>query len=461
VLPPKNNFHRVCPFEIVFIILDSKLKWKRELNFRSFFGKVHENALPYLCIIDKIYKKASLCSPLFLYTGLLKIFYLIIAPNKAILKTYLIKEINMKKQRYSMIAFILLLSLVFSLAVSASAEEAVAGLANPLHEATADSLKETFGVTMTAPTFVNSVSWFSIDGNPGTAEMRFAIGSQNYTYRASKTGTFQDISGMNYTWKLTGSAVLPADSSLNGLNPTVNINEGEQGVLLWYDSASQMMYSLSMDSAASAQQLTTVAGRIYGSAKTEPATPATPVTSGTVTGTVTYATNENFGLNVGGQYYDFAITSATQVNTVYFDTGDVLSVDYSGDSTGKLTALVVNKISVIVTPAPQPKPTYVPAPTVDPGFIKPVQNPMITGEGTLTSWGSTCTFSNGLQLSIPGDISIPSGYFPTPGDYVGYTYNSALMELREIHCIKAAGSGSSGSTAPADVTMDIATVTAP
>ena len=369
------------------------------------------------------------------------------------------KESKIMKQK---IAIILVLTLLAGLCAFASAEEqenqstvavvatvvlvvdgsgdgAVTGemstgLANPLHESSVAGILEKVGVSLPAPDFANSASWFVINGNPVIGELRFAVGEQNYCYRVAQAVSYSDISGMYYTWTNSGSA------SVDYNNATVCFIPGEQGIIQWYDVVPGVMYSLSVDSGADAAGLTEMANKIFKPLQGDVGGDTTEIT-GTVYGTVVYASNSEVCVNAYDGVYTFRITSRTNVQTAYFDTGDYLCIQYSGDLNNGPLAVVISKVE-IVEPTWEPQPTWQPQPTAEP-WINPVQNPMISGSGSLVYWdGYSCTlYTDGgetVNLGIASNIDIPDGYFPSSGDYVGYTYNSVLCELAAIYCISAA-----------------------
>lgn len=313
----------------------------------------------------------------------------------------------------------------------------LAGMPNPLSEASVKDILEKIGVSLPAPDFANSASWFIIDGDPTIGELRFAVVEQNYVYRVAPANAFIDISGMYYTWKDTANAKV-------GYNEAkVSLNKGEQGIIQWYDVVPGLMYSLSVDSGADAAKLAETAGAIYTPVQGE-ADGDSMTVSGTVYGTVGYASNSDFTLNCGGNVYTFRITSKTVVNAYYFDKGDYLCVQYSGDLVNSPAAVQIDKIP-IVEPTAAPKPT--PAP-----YIDPVVNPMISGTGVLTSWGDPCTIitdsGDVLRLALAANLNMPVGYFPKNGDNVSYTYNSARGELCVLEFISAEALGGEEYVAP-------------
>ena len=165
------------------------------------------------------------------------------------------KESFMKKTT----ALILVLAVLTVLGLSAAAAdgEPLVGMPNPLIESSVSGILETVGVSMPAPEFANSASWFVINTDPAVGELRFSVNGLNYTYRITPATAFSDISGMYYTW--TGSENVQV-----GYNTAVvSYIENEQGIIQWFDVVPGLMYSLSVDSGAQADELTEIANMIY------------------------------------------------------------------------------------------------------------------------------------------------------------------------------------------------------
>lgn len=306
------------------------------------------------------------------------------------------------------------------------------GMPNPNREASVKDILTEIGVNLPAPDFANSASWFIIGGTPAIGELRFAVGGQNFVYRVAPMNNFSDISGMYYVWTDTAAAKV-------GYNDArISLIKGEQGIIQWYDVVPGLMYSLSVDTGAEGTGLAEMANTIYTPVQDE-----ADGESGTIYGTVVYASNSDFTLDCGGGVYSFRITSSTIVNTFSFDTGDYLCVQYSGELGNSPAAVQIDKIQTVV-PTPAPQPTPGPRPTPDP-YINPVVNPMISGTGTLTSWGDICTIITDsgqvLRLSLSANLNMPIGYFPKSGDSVSFTYNSALGQLCELEYISREAQG--------------------
>lgn len=311
------------------------------------------------------------------------------------------------------------------------------GMPNPLRESSVKEILKEIGVRLPAPEFANSASWFVIKGEPVIGELRFTVYGKNYNYRVASMSSFSDISGMYYQW--TDSAV----ASVGYNSAAVSFIKGEQGIIQWYDAAPGLMYSLSVDSGADAKALTEMAGSIYTPVQGD-VTGDPLAVSGTVYGSVVYASGTDFSLSFNGQLYSFRVIPGTIITTPYFDTGDYLCVQYSGDPANSAVAVRIDKVEIVV-PTPDPWPT--PVPTYQP-YIDPVVNPMISGTGTLMAWGDYCSIATDagdyINLALSSNLSMPIGYFPQSGDYVSFTYNSALGELCELACISRAPSGDDG-----------------
>lgn len=133
-----------------------------------------------------------------------------------------------------------------------AAEDEPQTVVNPVHECTAEELTAQTGITLNVPVTAVDVTYRYIDGeNEPLAQVTFTYQGKVYTYRAQRTETIEDISGMYYDWTTTTN-----DSEDTPY--TCYLTDGGQGIALWYaDGAS---YALSMAEDASDEALVTMYG---------------------------------------------------------------------------------------------------------------------------------------------------------------------------------------------------------
>lgn len=113
-------------------------------------------------------------------------------------------------------------------------------IANPVSDATPESLLADTGLDLRMAGFFRNVSYYKIDADKYTvAGAKFDFLDSSYDYRAAALGAAEDISGMNYIWTETGQTD-------DGRCRYMESDEGA-GVFLRYDAVPGIMYSLSTD----------------------------------------------------------------------------------------------------------------------------------------------------------------------------------------------------------------------
>lgn len=133
-----------------------------------------------------------------------------------------------------------------------AAEDELQTVVNPVHECTAEELTAQTGITLNAPITAVDVSYRYIDGEKEPlAQVTFTYQGKVYTYRAQRTETIEDISGMYYDWTTTTN-----DSEDTPY--TCYFTDGGQGIALWY--ADGTSYALCMMENASEEALVTMYG---------------------------------------------------------------------------------------------------------------------------------------------------------------------------------------------------------
>ena len=135
-------------------------------------------------------------------------------------------------------------------------QETSAELPNPVKEASADEIAERFGVVMKAPENAEELSYTIIDGETPLAQLSFLLDGAAYTYRIARAPAYRDISGMYYEWQ-----EISVEEDEDG---SIRLIDGGAGVYDRFDAAEGTVYSLSMDSGASPDALTEMAGLLWG-----------------------------------------------------------------------------------------------------------------------------------------------------------------------------------------------------
>lgn len=154
-------------------------------------------------------------------------------------------------------ALCLALIICLTLCACGKKEEPAVGMPNPLHEETQESILEKTGISFQVPANAEDVSFWTIDTDPVTAQMKFSFDGDEYCYRIAPAAEYTDISGMYYEW--ANEDICPV--KYNEAN--VFWNDFKEGVILWYDVAPGLMYSLSQDTNATFGTLDTMANSLY------------------------------------------------------------------------------------------------------------------------------------------------------------------------------------------------------
>ena len=149
--------------------------------------------------------------------------------------------------------------MIMSLASCGSKKEQqgeIANMPNPIHETTAEEVAKVMGEIM-IPAGAEDVKYFTIDTEHEIYQVKFTLGDIEYCYRVSDDTELTDTSGMYYEWKNT------QPGSVDGRDATVSWNEGDVGIIYWYDVVPGLNYSLSMKSGASFDALVEMANNIF------------------------------------------------------------------------------------------------------------------------------------------------------------------------------------------------------
>lgn len=161
---------------------------------------------------------------------------------------------------------------------------------------------------------------------------------------------------------------------------------------------------------------------------------------GTVVGYLSEAEQDHVCMNIDGVVYRFAVDlkTFTKLNANVVDAGDYVSITYTGILTDAPQATVIDKLGgpsaqqsngniiyVVTTPAP--------APTYDPNYIKPVENPMKNGSGTVVSVGGSTIVVRMGNNDCWFTVQPGAGGIPAVGSKISFEYNSGLGEITRIY----------------------------
>ena len=131
-------------------------------------------------------------------------------------------------------------------------------VANPVHEATAETVLDQLGITMNVPEECADTAAYSIiDGEPAMAQVVFTSDGVKYCYRMKSAAQAEDISGMYFNWSAT------EETTVDYCPATLSYNENAEGVITWFDVVPGMAYSLSVSSGATADGLKTMALTLF------------------------------------------------------------------------------------------------------------------------------------------------------------------------------------------------------
>ena len=147
------------------------------------------------------------------------------------------------KQKFARVITLILVAALF-LSFSLSMQADAIGLPNPIIESTAEEAAQASGTTGVYLIYddIKDVKYSYIKGKEGPVvfQAQFAWRGTDCTFRVFKGTQLEDLSGMNYTWAEDQKVMV---SVYQG---RMAYNEGEVGVLMWYDVHNEQVYSISM-----------------------------------------------------------------------------------------------------------------------------------------------------------------------------------------------------------------------
>ena len=134
---------------------------------------------------------------------------------------------------------------------------------NPVEASTPEGIMETLGFEFGVPEGAQEVSYNIIDGEVAEMNFRDEAGTA-FTARIQDTPAEKDISGMYYAWTATEQSKIGYCSA--EFRSYVAEVEGENSVqvILWYDTAPGIMYSISAEGPdLNGLDLTSYAQQVY------------------------------------------------------------------------------------------------------------------------------------------------------------------------------------------------------
>ena len=186
-----------------------------------------------------------------------------------------------------LLVVMLSLMMVFAMCACGAKEEEPSGVANPVHECTAEEMLEVTGFELAAPEGAENAAcaYIEIENEEPIAQLSFTLDGNEFCYRAQSTGATSIMSVKEedeYTSIEDLTAALndgtQIGAKLSGLNyewsacATVDVdycegicawNEGEAGFITWLDVAPGVLYSLGMNNGCNQELLMSTAESIF------------------------------------------------------------------------------------------------------------------------------------------------------------------------------------------------------
>ncbi len=131
------------------------------------------------------------------------------------------------------------------------------GMANPMTETTLEEINQYYPVTLPEATSEEQYYFIKNTEENPLAQIDFTYDTLSYTYRILGTTEDNDISGMYVEWDET----LEVEVGYN--IATISLNEGKEGMIIWYDAAPGLKYTIIMETDATAKLLENMANLLY------------------------------------------------------------------------------------------------------------------------------------------------------------------------------------------------------
>lgn len=101
-------------------------------------------------------------------------------------------------------------------------------------------------------------SVIEVESGDNVGELEFSLGDSTYFFRAQKSGSLQDISGLYYFFDKT----LELDTGVNFCN--MQFIEDGPGYINWFDDENMITYCVTMEKGASEAKLSNIATELVG-----------------------------------------------------------------------------------------------------------------------------------------------------------------------------------------------------
>lgn len=160
--------------------------------------------------------------------------------------------------RIIIISIIICGALIFMFLGIKNKDKTALSIPNPMTKASPELLINQLGVNFLVPQGAENVSYHIIADK--IAQMSFTINDSEVTARIQPSNQFEDISGMYYNWSFQ------EDCNIGWCQGRLFLTTSDKkniGLCLWYDVVPGLMYSLSIDSNATKEQLIQLAQAVY------------------------------------------------------------------------------------------------------------------------------------------------------------------------------------------------------
>ena len=137
------------------------------------------------------------------------------------------------------------------------------GMANPMQEASAQSILSDMGLDLSALEGYENAKFFKINGDPVIAHVSFDKDGESYVYRVATPPAQCDISGMHFEWTTQESV------KAGRCDAMAYVSSDGHGYISWYDMAPGILYCVMMDANASVDKLSAMANALFEPAQGE------------------------------------------------------------------------------------------------------------------------------------------------------------------------------------------------
>ncbi len=149
-------------------------------------------------------------------------------------------------KRFMVVILLVIMVLAFAACSADEVDTPQTELPNPVKLSSAEEILEELGFNLLTPVGAVDITYSIIDmgDEEKIGQVDFTLDDIEYTYRASAAAEWTDISGMYYEWI---EEVETNVSYTTGKTLIAEDDDDQVGVILWFDEAPGIQYSLSMD----------------------------------------------------------------------------------------------------------------------------------------------------------------------------------------------------------------------